>query len=236
MPLATPGQSMDDPTPSNNHCVLSRRDVDFLLYEWLRVERLSQRPAFADHSRQTFDASLDIYETMAVNLFAPHNKKNDQVEPRMVNGRVEVNPEIQTALRAFAAAGLFAATRDVQLGGIQLPHVVERAGMAFIMAANFSSAAYAFLTQANVNLLLAYGTRSQQDRYAAPILDGRSFGTMCLSEPQAGSSLADISTKAIKRFDGSYRLFGSKMWISGGDHEMAQNIVHLVLAKIPDDD
>jgi alkylation response protein AidB-like acyl-CoA dehydrogenase len=99
--------------------------------------------------------------------------------------------------------------------------------------ANLSLANYAFLTVANANMLRAFGTEDQRRRYLPPMLEGRWFGTMCLSEPQAGSSLADIATKAEPLPDGFYRLKGSKMWISGGDHELADNIVHMVLAKIP---
>ena len=91
----------------------------------------------------------------------------------------------------------------------------------------------AFLTIGNANLLLAHGTTEQIDRFVRPMIEGRFFGTMCLSEPQAGSSLADIATRAEPQADGTYRLFGNKMWISGGDHELTENIVHLVLAKIP---
>ncbi|PNG16063.1 acyl-CoA dehydrogenase family protein, partial [Streptomyces cahuitamycinicus] len=85
----------------------------------------------------------------------------------------------------------------------------------------------------NANLLLAYGSTEQVDTWVRPMVRGRFFGTMCLSEPQAGSSLADITTRAERQDDGTYRLFGTKMWISGGDHELAENIVHLVLARIP---
>jgi alkylation response protein AidB-like acyl-CoA dehydrogenase len=214
--------------------ILSRRDVDFLLHEWLQVEQLTRHNRYAEHSRQTFDAALDTYETLASSEFAPHNKKNDQLEPHFDGDSVRVNSEIRAALHAFASAGLIAAAQSPEYGGTQLPHVVERAGMAFIMAANISTASYAILTAANASLLLAHGTRQQTGRYVLPMLDGRFSGTMCLSEPQAGSSLADITTRAEKEADGQYRLFGNKMWISAGDHDATDNIVHLVLAKIPD--
>jgi alkylation response protein AidB-like acyl-CoA dehydrogenase len=118
---------------------------------------------------------------------------------------------------------------------MRLPYVVERAGLAFVLAACPTTTAYAFLTMANANLLLACGTPSQVDRFVRPMLDGRWAGTMCLSEPHAGSSLADITTRAERQPDGTYRLAGNKMWISGGDHDLTDNIVHLVLAKVPDE-
>jgi alkylation response protein AidB-like acyl-CoA dehydrogenase len=216
--------------------ILSRRDVDFLLFEWLQVQALLGRERFADHSSETLNGALDSYERIATELFAPHNRRNDSEEPTFDGERVRLNPEVAPALRAFAGAGFLAATQDAGIGGGQLPYVVERAGMAFMFAANIATSAYAFLTMANANLLITYANAGQQQRYVEPMLAGRYFGTMCLSEPQAGSSLADISTRAVKQGDGSYRLYGNKMWISGGEHELSDNIVHLVLAKIPDAD
>src|ERR1700734_225813 len=213
--------------------LLSRRDLDFLLYEWLQVTDLSTRERFSSHSRETFDAALDVYESLARDEFAPHNKSNDQWEPTLTGERVQVNPEIAHAVGAFCEAGLMAAAQNYETGGMQLPYVLERAGIAYMFAANIGSTSYPFLTMANANLLLAHGTREQIERYARPMMSGRFFGTMCLSEPQAGSTLADIRTRAEQQSDGSFRLFGNKMWISAGDHELSENIVHLVLAKIP---
>jgi alkylation response protein AidB-like acyl-CoA dehydrogenase len=219
-----------------SNLILSRRDVDFLLFDWLKVQDLAERERYADHSRETFTSALDTYEVIAADFFAPHNKSSDQQEPTFDGYRVTVNPAVAPALSAFAQAGLMAARQDYALGGMQLPFVVERAGMAHMMAANVATAGYAFLTIANAELLLAYGSAEQVERYVRPMMQGRFFGTMCLSEPQAGSSLADIRTRAEVQADGTYRLFGNKMWISGGEHEVSENIVHLVLAKIPGPD
>ncbi|GAB1332820.1 acyl-CoA dehydrogenase [Streptomyces sennicomposti] len=213
--------------------LLSRRDLDFLLYEWLDVEALTARPRFADHSRETFDAALDLSETIATRHFAPHNKKNDAEEPRFDGTRVHIIPEVEKALRVFADAGLIGGAMDAEVGGMQLPGVVADACFAWFQAANVGTAAYPFLTVGNANLLLAHGSPEQIDTYVRPMVEGRFTGTMCLSEPQAGSSLADVRTRAEPAGDGTYRLFGNKMWISGGDHELTENIVHLVLARIP---
>lgn len=213
---------------------LSRRDLDFLLYEWLDVASLTARKRFAEHSKDTFDAVLDLSADIAVKHFAPHNKKADAHEPRMLaDGTVEMIPEVGEALRVFADAGLIAGQFDESLGGMQLPAVLARASMAWFQAANASTSSYPFLTVGNANLLVAHGSPQQIDTYVRPMLEGRFFGTMCLSEPQAGSSLADITTRAVPQGDGTYRLTGTKMWISGGDHELTENIVHLVLAKVP---
>ncbi|SNR95233.1 butyryl-CoA dehydrogenase [Geodermatophilus pulveris] len=213
--------------------ILSRRDLDFLLHEWLDVESLVKRPRYAEHSRETFDAVLDLAEQIATEHFAPHNRTADENEPRMVDGRVVMVPEVKRALDVFVEAGLMAGEFDEEYGGLQLPHVVGQAVFAWFKAANVGTSAYPFLTMGNARLLLAHGSREQIDTYVRPEIEGRWFGTMALSEPQAGSSLADITTKAVPQDDGTYRLFGNKMWISGGDHELTENIVHLVLAKIP---
>ena len=213
--------------------LLSRRDLEFLLYEWLDVEALTARERFAEHSRATFDDVLDLAEQIATEHFAPHNRTSDAHEPVLEDGRVQLVPEVAAALEVFAKAGLLAGTLDEELGGLQLPTVVGNAVFAWFQAANVSTSSYPFLTIANANLLLAHGSAEQVETYVRPMLEGRFFGTMCLSEPQAGSSLSDVTTRAVPQDDGTYRLFGNKMWISAGDHELTENIAHLVLAKIP---
>ncbi|MFI1460478.1 acyl-CoA dehydrogenase [Nocardia carnea] len=213
--------------------LLSRRDLEFLLYEWLDVESLTRRARYAEHSRETFDAVLDLSEQLATKYFATHNKLNDTREPTFDGDKVTLIPEVEQALAAFAEAGMVGATMDAELGGAQLPAAVAQAGFAWFHAANPGTSAYPLLTIGNANLLAAHADPGLVRRFVLPMIDGRFFGTMCLSEPQAGSSLADIVTRAEPRDDGVYRLFGTKMWISGGDHELGDNIVHLVLAKIP---
>jgi alkylation response protein AidB-like acyl-CoA dehydrogenase len=214
--------------------LLSRHDLSFLLYDWLGIERLTQRARYAQHDRTTFDSVLDTAEKIATDLFAPHNRKSDLEEPRFDGARVTLIPEVKRALDAFNAAGFIGAGQDESFGGMQLPVVIEKALMAYFMSANCATAAYPFLTIGNANLLLAHGSEAQIDQFVRPMLEGRFFGTMCLSEPQAGSSLSDITTRAEPQADGSFRLHGAKMWISAGEHELAENIVHLVLARTPD--
>ncbi|MYM22266.1 acyl-CoA dehydrogenase [Duganella sp. FT135W] len=216
--------------------ILSRRDLAFMLYEWLDAEALTKRSRFEDHNRETFDAALDTAERLATELFAPHNKKSDSHEPHVVDGKVQIIPEVKTALDAFSAAGLMAAGQDYERGGMQLPAVVDKALAAWFTAANVGTAAYTFLTMSNANTLLKTGTPEQIERFVNPMLEGRYFGTMCLSEPQAGSSLSDITTRAVPDGEHQYRITGNKMWISAGEHELAENIIHLVLAKIPGED
>jgi alkylation response protein AidB-like acyl-CoA dehydrogenase len=172
-------------------------------------------------------------------------------EPEFDGVRVHLPKETPVALQAFNDAGLMGASKDAELGGMQLPTVVEMASMSFFYKASVSLAAYPMLTRGNANTILAHGTPVQVEVFAKPGFEGRNFGTMCLSEPQAGSSLSDIATRAVPDVQGEgrgasdwqadvlgqrYRLRGNKMWISGGEHEMGENIVHLVLAKIPGED
>ncbi|HUR50954.1 MAG TPA: acyl-CoA dehydrogenase [Mycobacteriales bacterium] len=213
--------------------LLSRRDLDFLLHEWLDVTSLTSRERYKQHDRATFDAVLDLAEQVATRHFAPHNRRNDDEEPTFDGERVHLHEEIAPALRAFTEAGFIGAAMPESVGGMQLPATVAQASIAWFQAANVGSSAYAFLTIANANLLLSHATPEQVETYVRPMVEGRWFGTMCLSEPQAGSSLADITTRAEPQPDGTYKVVGNKMWISGGDHELSENIVHLVLARVP---
>jgi alkylation response protein AidB-like acyl-CoA dehydrogenase len=213
--------------------IVSRRDLDFLLHEWLDVTSWTVRERYAEHSRETFDAVLDLAEELATELFAPHNRLSDTDEPRIVDGLVRLPAPVRTAVEAFARSGFLSGSADEEFGGSQLPTTVHRAALFWFQAANVGTTGYLGLTMANAALLRAHGSPEQIDTWVPSLLEGRFLGTMCLSEPQAGSSLGDITTRAVAQPDGTYRLTGNKMWISAGDHELAENIVHLVLAKIP---
>ena len=212
--------------------LIDRRHLDFTLYELLGVQRLLAYPRFAEHSRDTFDSAIELAHQIAVEKFLPHNRKGDLHEPHMVDGKVVLIPEIAEAMDAFNGAGFCAALCDYDQGGMQLPFVVTQACDSMFSAANAGTIAYPALARAAANLLAVYGTDLQKRHYMQPITEGRFYGTMCLSEPQAGSSLSDIKTRADLQADGSYRITGAKMWISAGDHELGENIVHLLLAKI----
>ncbi len=220
--------------------LIRRADLDFLLIDWLGVDRLAEIPQFADLNRETLTALLDLSETVATRHFLPHYKTADVEEPWLDEDGVHILPEIGKALAAYAEAGLFGQSFAAEHGGLQLPLTVAAASFAHFLAANIATAAYPMLTVANARLLTAFGSPALIDAFARPEIEGRVFGTMCLSEPQAGSSLADITTRAVA--DGAdglgrrYRLTGNKMWISGGDQDASENICHLVLAKIPGPD
>jgi alkylation response protein AidB-like acyl-CoA dehydrogenase len=219
-----------------------RFTVDFLLYDWLNTESLNQRARFSDHSRETFDAVMDICERIAREKYAPFNRLVDTQEPHFDGEKVILPQATHDAHKAYVASGMLAAAQDYALGGMQLPYVVDAAANSFFALASISISSN-LLTTGNANCIMATGTQMQKDVFAANEFSGRWAGTMCLSEPQAGSSLSDVATKALP--DGEdfandplgprYRLRGNKMWISSGEHELTENIVHLVLAKIPDE-
>lgn len=218
-----------------------RPTVDFLLYEWLKVQDLQSRERFADHTRETFDAVLDTCERIAREKYAPFNRLVDLEEPRFDGEKVILPQATHDAYNAYAESGMLSAAQDYAVGGMQLPYTVETAANTFFAMASVSIGS-SLLTTGNANLLMAHGTELQKQVFALNEFSGRFSGTMCLSEPQAGSSLSDISTRATP--DGAgfeadplgprYRLKGNKMWISAGEHELSENIIHLVLAKIPD--
>jgi len=221
-----------------------RADLDFLLYDWLHADDLTRRERYAEHSRETFGSVLDTAEKLAADKFAPFNRLVDVHEPEFDGERVHMPAETQAALQAFAEAGFLAGSQGEELGGMNLPAVLELAAATYFSKASIGMSGYGMLTKGNAGTLLAHGSPAQVEAFAKPEFAGRFSGTMCLSEPQAGSSLSDITTRATP--DGAdfsadplgprYRLKGNKMWISGGEHDLTENIVHLVLAKIPGDD
>lgn len=211
---------------------MSRRDLEFILFELLSVDELTERERYYQHSRATFESLLDLCAHIAEQHFASHNQSNDFIEPKLVDGVVEVNPDIKKALEVLYRSGLMAATFDEEFGGLQLPETIAGACWMWLLAANPTTAAYPMLALGGANLLLAHGTPEDAREFVNPMIEGRFLGTMCLSEPQAGSSLAAIRTRAVPDQGRMYRLFGQKMWISGGDHNLTENIVHLVLARV----
>ena len=220
-----------------------RSTLDFLLYEWLDVSNLQQRERFSDHSRETFDAVLDTCERIAKEKYAPFNRLVDTEEPRFDGEKVILPQATHDAQKAYAESGMLSASQDYDIGGMQLPYTVEAAANSFFGMASVSMGS-GLLTVGNANLLMAHGSELQRQVFALNEFSGRWSGTMCLSEPQAGSSLSDVMTRATPDGDAfasdplgaRYRLKGNKMWISAGDHELTENIIHLVLAKIPDAD
>lgn len=213
--------------------LINREDLDFLLFDFVQADSLVTRERYAEHSAETFRAIIDAAHTLAEDKFAPHNRKADENEPTFDGERVHMIPEVADAVKAFAEGGFMAAPHDEEWGGMQLPITINQACLALFRAANVGTSAYSFLTSANANLIRTFGTDDQKRRFLAPMFEGRWFGTMALTESHAGSSVPDIRTTATPVGDGTYRIKGNKIFISGGDHELGENIVHLVLARLP---
>lgn len=212
--------------------LIDRRDLAFQLYEVLDTESLTRRERFSEHSRETFDAVIETADRMAREKFSPHNSAADKQEPEFVDGAVKMLPEVKEAFDAYAEAGFIAGRYDYELGGMQLPESVMAACNGFFTAANPGTAGYPFLTTAAANLIRVFGNEQQKTTFLPPMLAGRFSGTMALTEPHAGSSLADIRTSASPTADGHYLIKGAKIFISGGEQSITDNIVHMVLAKI----
>jgi alkylation response protein AidB-like acyl-CoA dehydrogenase len=212
--------------------LMNQKDMDFLLYDVFNAQALTQAEMFQDHDKTTFDEVLKTSARIAEEHFLPHNAKADSQEPQFDGEKVTTIPEVKIAWQHFAQSGLLSARHKYEDGGMQLPALIHAACNAYFMSANPSTAGYPFLTSAAANLIHAFGNQTQKQTYLPHMFSGRFAGTMALTEPDVGSSLGDLNTKAVAQADGSYRIKGQKMYISGGDQDITENIVHLVLARI----
>jgi alkylation response protein AidB-like acyl-CoA dehydrogenase len=212
--------------------LLDDRTVDFLLYEVFDVERLTELPAFREHSRETFDLYLGACRKLARERLFPSYRAVDETPPRLSGGRVKVHPLLRELYARMAELGLLNATRPESVGGQKLPAAVASLSNAYLMAGNLSAYAYAGLTASAARLIETFGNDALRDEYMQRMYAGEWTGTMALTEPQAGSSLSDVKTRATPTDGAHYLMSGSKIFISGGDQDMTENIVHMVLARI----
>lgn len=215
--------------------------LDFLLFDWLDLGDLLTRPRFADHSSETCRELLEGASGVAGRFFEPANRLSDVEEPYVdAAGEVVLPQATHRAFAAYRDFGVMGASHDHAVGGAQLPRLVELA-VRVVFSAAAPNLLPTLLSEANASLIVEHGTDAQHEAFAVPQIESRFTGTMAMSESQAGSSLADITTRATPDGAGAeldplgarYRLVGDKMWISGAEHTLADNIVHLVLAKIP---
>lgn len=211
------------------------RDILFWLYEVGATAELSGQAA-AETSQAEVESMLDAVSELVDAEFDGLPELLDEQEPSFNGETVVTPPRLKTALANYNASGFASAAFASEWGGLDLPYAVHQALMIPVNAVGGSAMGYVFLTNAAASMLSIVGNEAQKARYLPKLVSGEWFGTMMLSEPQAGSSLGDIRTKAVLQADGSYHLSGSKMWISAGDHELADNIIHMVLAKIVAED
>jgi alkylation response protein AidB-like acyl-CoA dehydrogenase len=216
--------------------IVDMRDVRFVLYEVLKVEQLLQSERYASHSRETFDMALDAAYKLAADVFWPAYQKMDQVGAKYdPKTRKTTVPEAMHAIwKAAKEGGWMGTTADVEHGGQQFPSTIGRAIEFILNAANTAAHMYLGGTSGAAHLIQAFGDQKLKDTYVDKLFSGQWAGTMALTEAQAGSSLSDVKTSAVKAKDGDhYLISGTKVFISSGDHDLAENIVHPVLARLP---
>lgn len=210
------------------------RNLQFLLREVIHLEQLKSIDRYADFDMEVADMMLDAAQQLGDQYLYPFYREMDKNKAFYQDGRVHVNPAVGEGVRALAEGGWLNATWDYEQGGQQLPLTLTSASLFIFHAANANIAAYGLLTSGAANLIRTFGTEALQATYLPKMMSGQWQGTMALTEPQAGSSLSDISTHYTALEDGSYRIKGQKIYISGGDHDSVDNVVHLLLARKKD--
>jgi butyryl-CoA dehydrogenase len=206
--------------------------VDFLLYSVLNAESLCELDAYAQHSKETFDLYIDSVRRFARQDLLPSYKPMDQEPPRFRDGRIHTHPLLPKLYQQMVELGTLTATRPESVGGQQMPMLIHTMASAYLMAANLSAYGFIGLTVGAGHLIEAFGSDELKERFMTRLYSGEWTGTMALTEPQAGSSLGDITTSATPTDDGYYLIKGSKIFISGADHGITENIVNLTLARI----
>lgn len=212
--------------------MMNERDLEFMLYELFDSEALINRERYQDHDRHTFNEVINTAKAIAEKHFLPIRQKLDTHQPTFDGKKVHVIPELKPAIKAVNESGIGSATADYNLGGMQLPPIIASAAGSYLSVAGGTGIGYNMLTTANANLLQAHGSNELIKTWVKPMREGRFMGTMAMTEPGSGSGLGDLTTKAVKAADGTYRISGNKIFISGGDHDLSENIVHLVLARL----
>ncbi len=211
----------------------SKRNLQFLLYEVLDVQSLIKYPYFQDHARETFDMVLDSAEQISEKLLKPLLTEMDRKEPQLVNGRIKIHAGMFPILKKFGEDGWINAGFSYEEGGQQIPSTVLSSAAFIFQAANYSSSVFPFLTSGAANLIRSFGSQELKETFTPKMYTGEWQGTMALTEPDAGSSLSDISTTAEPTdSEGVYKIKGQKIYISAGDHDGCDNVIHLMLAKI----
>lgn len=216
--------------------IVDLKDIRFVLYDMLKAERLVDRDRFSAHSRETFDMALDAAYEMAVEVYWPAFRAMDQAGARLdrTTGKTVVPEAMRPVWKAAREGGWFGTTAGTEYGGQQFPVTIGRAIDFILHAANTAAHMYVTGTFGAARLIESFGDRNLRDAYGKKLYTGQWSGTMALTEPQAGSSLADVKTAAVKAKDGDhYLITGTKCFISSGDHDLAENIIHPVLARLP---
>ncbi len=212
---------------------ISQRNLRFLLHEVLQASDLKRFTYFQDYDKEAFDMAIDAAKQLADNIIEPFNKEMDRFKVTVPDGRtVKVHPQLKNIIGAIADGGWISASAPYEVGGSQMPVTLTNAGLATFYAASVN-ACYPFLTAGAANLILSFGNEELKKNYLPNMYSGAWQGTMALTEPQAGSSLSDLTTSAEPTGrEGIFKIKGQKIYISGGDHDAVDNIVHLLIARV----
>jgi butyryl-CoA dehydrogenase len=211
---------------------ISSRNLRFVLHEMLKVAELQRFEYFKDYDKESFDMILDAAKQIADNVIFPYNREFDKFKVTVKDNVTHVHPQLKTLIKAIADGGWICSTASYEVGGGQMPNVLASAGLQTFYAAS-CNAAYPFLTSGAANLIISFGNQRLKEEYLPNMISGVWQGTMALTEPQAGSSLSDVITSAEETDEeGVFKIKGQKIYISGGDHDCVDNIVHLTLARI----
>ena len=211
---------------------VSEKNLRFLLYEVLDAESLIRYPYFQEHNRETFDMVLDTALKIGRDLLHPYLREMDQNPPTLIDGQVKVHPMVKTFMTECGEGGWIGAHAAFERQGQQLPTMITNAFMFIFGAANYSASVYPMLTTGAARLIESFGSGELMETFVPHMFAGQWQGTMALTEPQAGSSLAEVTTQAEPTDNGYYKIRGQKIFISASDHDGVENIVHLMLARI----
>lgn len=212
----------------------SRRNINFMLYEVMDVLSLANYTYFSAHDIESYNMVLDVADNIAERYMRPFLKEDNQNEPKLINGEMKVSKAISEYYKAFCNSGLMVASFDEKFGGQQLPKTVYAAADFILGNGHNGFEMYTSLSINAAKLLTSFATPDLINEFAVKILRGEYTATMCLTENQAGSSLSDITTEAARQLNGTYKIKGQKIFISAGDHDITENIIHLVLARAKD--
>ncbi len=220
-----------------SNLIMDMRDARFVLYEQLGIDKLCERPRYADHSKDVFEMVLDEAEKMAVNYIEPTYVESDKIgavyDPKTKS--VTTPPSFKKALEAYKAGGWIAMAENPEVGGQGLPYSLYMSCMEIFVGSNFAFVAFPGLSHGSARMIEVFGTEEQKNMYLGKMYEGQWLGTMCLTEPGAGSEVGALKTKATPNPDGTYSIVGNKTFITSGEHDLSENIIHMVLARIEGD-
>ena len=215
-----------------NHYAVNEKDIRFVLYEHLRIQDLGRMEPFAGLGREDFDQVLNQSLKLAQQVLAPLHELSDREGMKFDRGQVTVPREFHQAYRKFCEGGWIAVSRNPEYGGGGLPTVMRMMTLEFFEGSCVAFAIYPGLGHGVGHLVESFGDEEMKALYTERLYRGEWGGTMCLTEPQAGSALADVKTTAQPVSDRIYKIKGQKQFISCGEHDLTPNIIHMVLARI----